>query len=145
MSECVIFPNFTYFKIVVPMTNSQPSTTEPGKNKNKNKLSKQLEQKQNHRNGDHMESYPWERGEWRMGEKVQGKRSITGRYKINSLTGVAQWIELRLRTKRSPVRFPVRAHAWAVGQVPSGGPCERQSHIDVSLPLFLPPFLSLNE
>ena len=30
--------------------NSQLSTTEP--NKNKNKLSKQLEQEQNHRNGD---------------------------------------------------------------------------------------------
>ena len=34
-------------------TNSQLLTTEP-KN-NKNKLSKQLEQEQNHRNGDHME------------------------------------------------------------------------------------------
>ena len=33
-------------------TNSQLSTTKP---KNKNKLSKQLEQEQNHRNGDHME------------------------------------------------------------------------------------------
>ena len=29
------------------------------KNKNKNKLSKQLEQEQNHRNGDHMEGYQW--------------------------------------------------------------------------------------
>ena len=35
--------------------NSQLSTTEP--KKNKNKLSKQLEQEQNHRNGDHMEGY----------------------------------------------------------------------------------------
>ena len=35
-------------------TNSQLSTTEP---KNKNKLCKQLEQEQNHRNGDHMEGY----------------------------------------------------------------------------------------
>ena len=35
-------------------TNSQLSTTKP---KNKNKLSKQLEHKQNHRNGDHMEGY----------------------------------------------------------------------------------------
>ena len=26
-----------------------------------------------------------------------------------------------LRTKGSPVRFPVRAHAWVVGQVPTGG------------------------
>ena len=36
-------------------TNSQLSTTEP-KN-NKTKLSKQLEQEQNNRNGDHMEGY----------------------------------------------------------------------------------------
>ena len=45
-------------------TNSQLSTTEP---KNKNKLSKQLEQEQNHRNGDHMEGYQWggEGEEWR--------------------------------------------------------------------------------
>ena len=38
-------------------TNSQVSTTTP---KTKNKLSKQLEQEQNHRNGDHMEGYQQE-------------------------------------------------------------------------------------
>ena len=39
-------------------TNSQLSTTEPkNQNKNINKLSKQPEQEQNHRNGDHMEGY----------------------------------------------------------------------------------------
>ena len=43
-------------------TNSQLSTTEP-KNKNKKKLSKQLEQEQNHRNGDHMEGYQQGGGE----------------------------------------------------------------------------------
>ena len=37
------------------------------------------------------------------------------------LAGVAQWIEHRLRTKESPVQFPVRARAWVVGQVPSTG------------------------
>ena len=58
---------------------SQLSTTEP-KN-NKNKLSKQLEQEQNHRNGDHMEGYQRGEGEGRMGEKVQGIRSIICRYK----------------------------------------------------------------
>ena len=44
-------------------TNSQLSTTEP---KNKNEPSKQVEQEQNHRNGNHMEGYQWggERGEW---------------------------------------------------------------------------------
>ena len=51
-------------------TNSQLPTTEPKtkQNENGNKLSKQLEQEQNHRNGDHMEGYWWKGGEW-------GKRS----------------------------------------------------------------------
>ena len=40
-------------------TNSQLSTTEP----KKQKLSKQLEQQQNHSNGDHMEGYQWRREE----------------------------------------------------------------------------------
>ena len=55
--------------------NSQLSTTEP---KNKNKLSKQLEQEQNHRNGDHMKGYQWggEGKEERAGWKVQRIRSI---------------------------------------------------------------------
>ena len=61
-------------------TNSQLSTTEP--KKQKQKLSKQLEQEQIHRNRDHMEGYQWRRGGVRMGEKVHGIRSINGRYKI---------------------------------------------------------------
>ena len=52
-------------------TNSQLSTTEPKKKntqKEKEKLSKQLEQEQNHTNGDHMGGYQQEEREWRMGE-----------------------------------------------------------------------------
>ena len=46
------------------MTNSQLSTTEPKKKKkNKNELSKLLQQEQNHRNGDHMEGYQQGGGE----------------------------------------------------------------------------------
>ena len=60
-------------------TNSNLSTTEP----KKQKLSKQLEQEQNHRNGDHMEDYQWGQGQGRMGEKVQGMRSINGRHKVD--------------------------------------------------------------
>ena len=41
---------------------------------NKNK-SKQLEQEQNHRNGDHMEEYQWGGEEGRIGESVQGTNS----------------------------------------------------------------------
>ena len=44
-------------------TNSQLSTTEPKKKKKQNKtkqiLSKQLQQEQNHRNGDYVEGYQW--------------------------------------------------------------------------------------
>ena len=61
------------------ITNSQISTTEL-KN-NKSKLSKELEEEQNHRNGDHMESYQW--GEGRMEGKKQGIKSIIARYKID--------------------------------------------------------------
>ena len=61
-------------------TNSQLSTTEP--KKQKQKRGKQLEQEQNHRNGDYMEVINGEeQGE--NGEKVQGIRSIIGRYKID--------------------------------------------------------------
>ena len=49
-------------------TNSQLPTTGP-KNKYKNELSKQLEQVQNHRNGDHMEGY-----QWGVGGREWGKR-----------------------------------------------------------------------
>ena len=49
-------------------TNSQLSTIEPKNYKNKNELSKQLEQEQNHRKGDHMEGYQHGRGRG-MGEK----------------------------------------------------------------------------
>ena len=62
-------------------TNTQLSTTEP--KKNKIKLSKQLEQEQNHRNGDHMEGYQQGRRGRTKGEKIQGIRSINGRYKID--------------------------------------------------------------
>ena len=47
------------------------------------KLSKQSEQEQNRRYEDHLEDYQLGEGRGRMGEKVQGLRSIIGRYKID--------------------------------------------------------------
>ena len=47
-----------------------------------------------------------------------------------------------LKTKGSPVRFQVRAHALVCGPGHQSGTRERQPH-SVSLPLFLPPFPSL--
>ena len=62
-------------------TKSQLLTTKPKtQNKNKNKISKQLEQEQNHRNGDHMEGYQQESGRGRGG-KVQRISSIDDRWK----------------------------------------------------------------
>ena len=51
--------------------------------KNKNKLSKHPEQEQNHRHGDHLEGYQLGGGKGRMGEMIQGIRSIIGRYKVD--------------------------------------------------------------
>ena len=50
-----------------------------------------------------------------------------------------------LQTERSPVRFPVRTHAWVAGQVPSWEYVRvnrwmHLSHTDVPLPLLLLPF-----
>ena len=61
--------------------NSQLSTSEAIKQKQK--ISQQLEQEQNHRNEDHMEGYQWGGGGRKMGEKVQGIRSVNWRHKID--------------------------------------------------------------
>ena len=62
--------------------NSQLLTTTP-KTKNKSKLSKQLEQERNHRNGAHMEGYQQGSGRGREGGKVQRISSINDRWKID--------------------------------------------------------------
>ena len=54
-------------------TNSQLLTTEP-KKPPQNKLSKQLEQERNHRNGDHMEGYQWGGREGDNGRKDTGNK-----------------------------------------------------------------------
>ena len=43
----------------------------------KTKLSKQAEQEQNHRYGDHLEGYQLGGGRERMGQEVQGLRSTS--------------------------------------------------------------------
>ena len=60
-----------------------------------------------------------------------------------ALDGVAQRIERGLQTKASPVPFPVRAHAWVAGQIPSRG-CVRGNHTLMFLSLFAS-FLSKNK
>ena len=60
-------------------TNSQLLTTEPPPPPKKKDVSKQLEQEQNHRNGDHMEGYQWGSRRGKEGENVQRISSINGR------------------------------------------------------------------
>ena len=48
-------------------TNSQLSTNEPKRKEKQQKLSKQLDQEQNQRNGNHMEGFQWGGEEGRMG------------------------------------------------------------------------------
>ena len=62
--------------------NSQVLTTIPKTKQKKSKLGKQLEQEQNHRNGDHMEGYQQGSGRGRVGGKVQGISSINDSWKI---------------------------------------------------------------
>ena len=40
--------------------------------------------------------------------------------KSSALAGVTQWIDC-WPVNQSPVRFPIRAHAWIAGQSPIGG------------------------
>ena len=65
-------------------TNSQLSTNEPKREeKGKQKLSKQPEQEQNERNGHHMEGFQWGGYREKQGGKIQGRRSIISRHKID--------------------------------------------------------------
>ena len=62
-----------------------------------------------------------------------------------ALAGVAQWIECRLRTKGLQVQFPVRAHAWVTGQVPSRGCRSATILFSPSLSPSLPLCLKINK
>ena len=59
--------------------------------------------------------------------------------------GWLSWLGSISQSKGSPVSFPIRAHAWVVGSVVVGVHTRGNlsmflSHINVSLPFFLPPF-----
>ena len=61
----------------------------------------------------------------------------------SALVGVVQWVERWPVNRRVAIQYPVRAHAWVAGQVPSRGH-SRGNHtlMFLSLPLF--PSLKLN-
>ena len=62
------------------------------------------------------------------------------------LAGVAQWIERWPENQRVPGFIPGQSTYLACGPGPHWDVCERQPHVDVSLPLFvLPSPLSKNK
>ena len=60
-----------------------------------------------------------------------------------ALAAVAQWIEHQPANKRVASSIPSQGTCLGCGPGPHWGMHERQPHIDVSLPLFVPPFPSL--
>ena len=63
--------------------------------------------------------------------------------KLSALAGVAQWIGYQRVNQRVTGSIPSQGTCLGCGPGPQWGAHERQPHIDVSLPLFLPPFPSL--
>ena len=59
-----------------------------------------------------------------------------------ALRGVAQRTECRPTKQRVAGLIPSQDRCLGCGPGPQQGACERQLHIDVSLPLFLPSFPS---
>ena len=55
---------------------------------------------------------------------------------IAALAGVAQWIEHRPAKQRVVGSIPSQGMCLGCGPGPQLGACEKQPHIDVSLPLF---------
>ena len=62
---------------------------------------------------------------------------------IYDLAGVAQWIECWLVNQRVSGLIPSQDTCLGCGPGPQLGAYDRQAHIDVAFPLFLPPFPSL--
>ena len=57
-----------------------------------------------------------------------------------ALASVAQWIEYWPANQRVTGSIPSQGTRLGCGPGPQQGACERQPHIDVSLPLFLPSY-----
>ena len=60
-----------------------------------------------------------------------------------ALAGVAQWIEHQPVNQSVAGSIPSQGKCMGCGPGPQLRVCERQPHVVVSLPLFLPPFPSV--
>ena len=106
-------------------TNSQLSTNEPKKrksNEKKKKLSKQLEQEQNQRNGHHMEGFQWggrgeEQGRKGTGKKKHNWQALNRWGEVKNGIGNREVKELVCTTHGHELR---RGECWRVGGVKGG-------------------------
>ena len=57
-----------------------------------------------------------------------------------ALAGMAQWIECWTAKQKVAGSIPSQDMSLGCGPAHQWGECERQPHIDASLPVFLPPF-----
>ena len=71
---------------------------------------------------------------------VKGRFIKTKQNKSSALAGVAPWIECLPANQRVAVSTPSQGTCLGFGPGSQEGAHERQPHIYVSLPLFLPPF-----
>ena len=62
---------------------------------------------------------------------------------FSALASMAQWIELQSMNQRVTGSIPSQGTCLVCRPSPQLGAWERKPHIDVSLPVFLPPFPSL--
>ena len=62
-----------------------------------------------------------------------------------TLAGVAQWIQWQPVNQGAASSIPCQVKYLGCGPGPLLGACKRHAHIDVSLPLLLPPFPSFQK
>ena len=82
-----------------------------------------------------------------MPEGEEKQQKIENLFEKIALVGVAQWIECQSKNQRVISSVPSQRISWILGQIPSGEHVRGNrsmylSHIDISLPLFLPPLHS---
>ena len=75
--------------------------------------------------------------------KMFESRAVITIPNVAALTGVAQWIEHQPGKQRVAGSIPSQVTCLGCRPGPGKGALERQPHIDISLPLFLPPFPSV--
>ena len=63
--------------------------------------------------------------------------------KPSAMAGMVPWTECRPENQRVAGSIPSQGTCLGFWPGPQYRACERQPHIDVSLPLFLPPFSSV--